>query len=234
MDNAAPANNKRIWMIGFSAAFLVLIIALTVIFWPQISRLTVPEFWLYWIDDIRNLGFWGIFIMLLIQMVQIVIAIIPGEPVEIMAGALYGPWGGLAICLVGIALASSLVFFVVRKFGEPLISRLFKRKKLEEFRFFKTAERIQLVTFLLFLIPGTPKDMLTYVAGATRIKPSTFLIIATFARIPSVISSTLMGAQMESNNWKVVTIIFVITAMIGVLGILFNQKIMDKIKKLRH
>ena len=67
------------------------------------------------------------------------------------------------------SLASSTIFFSVRRFGYKLIRRLFGEDKLKEFDFLSNTEKVEAVTFVLFLIPGTPKDMLTYLAGVSRI-----------------------------------------------------------------
>ena len=105
------------------------------------------------------------------------------------------------------------------------------KEKLDEFKFFNSAEKAEVVTFILFLIPGTPKDMLTYLAGISRIKPASFLFLSTFARIPSVVTSTLMGSTMSSGNWEMTVLIFLLTAAIGLVGILYKDRILHHLRR---
>ena len=211
--------------------FVLLIGALSLALWPYFSKLSDPVYQEPLRAWINKLGFAGWLAVLGVQMLQIIIAFVPGEPVEILAGVLYGSFGGLLTCLLGIVLSSSLVFFTARKFGHSLVSKIFGRDKLEEFSFINNTEKVEITTFVLFLIPGTPKDMLTYIAGITKIKPSQFLLISTFARIPSVITSTLMGDTLSRGNWALTIVIFLITAAIGLVGILYKSKIIGRLKK---
>ena len=180
------------------------------------------------------MGVGGWLVVFGIQALQIVIAFIPGEPIEIIAGILYGTWGGLLLCLSGCVVASTLVFSISKKCGTSLLYKMFGKNKVDNFAFLKNKKRVETVSFILFLIPGTPKDMLTYVAGVSNLKLSRFLLISTFARIPSVVSSTLIGSSMRQGDWGITITIFIITAIIGILGIRFNDKIMEFYRNRRH
>ena len=163
---------------------------LTVCAIPVAQWLSTPENRsLVW-QKIDALGPWGAVIFLVIQILQVVIAFIPGEPVELAAGLLYGTWGGLLICLTGILLGSSMIFAVVRRFGRPLVQRLVDEESIQKYAFLTDARKLDTLIFLMFLIPGTPKDTLNYLCPLTSISPVRFLVLSTFARIPSVISST--------------------------------------------
>ncbi|MDL2318343.1 VTT domain-containing protein [Eubacteriales bacterium OttesenSCG-928-A19] len=157
-------------------------------------------------------------------MLQIIIAFIPGEPVEILAGVLFGTWGGLLLCMIGSIIASTTVFAVTRRYGLPLVYRLFGREKVENFVFFRDSQKVETAAFLLFLLPGTPKDMLTYIAGVSRIKMSRFLMITTFARIPSIITGTIAGDALL-DNWKLSLCVFILTGVFGVIGLRYRNRI---------
>ena len=109
--------------------------------------------------------------------------------------------------------------------------RIFGQKKVDEFKFLNNTKKVETVTFILFLIPGTPKDMLTYLAGISKIKPSRFLLLSTFARIPSIITSTLMGATMSRGNWITAALVFLLTLAIGLVGLFYKQKIMEHLHR---
>ncbi|MCR2027068.1 TVP38/TMEM64 family protein [Anaerotruncus colihominis] len=232
MKQLSPDERKQyVLLCGVVVLFIALTGVITALCMPFFSKLSDPAFQAQFQEWINSLGFGGWLVVLGIQIFQIVVAFIPGEPVELIAGVLYGAWGGLATCLLGVVLASSAIFFTTRRFGQRLVVRIFGQKKVDEFKFLNNAQKVETVTFILFLIPGTPKDMLTYLAGISKIKPSRFLLLSTFARIPSIITSTLMGATMSRGNWITAALVFLFTLAIGLVGLLYKQKIMDHLHR---
>jgi uncharacterized membrane protein YdjX (TVP38/TMEM64 family) len=223
MNRKIDATTKKLlWTIIVYCALLALV---SLALWPFIKQLTEPAYRIRFQQWVASLGALGWLVLFGIQILQIVVAFIPGGPVEIIAGALYGTLGGLAICLVGCLVASALVFVLTRRFGTPLIYRLFSKEKVDGFTFLKDSKRIESVTFILFLIPGTPKDMLTYVAGISTIHMSSFLIISMLARIPAMVLSLMVGSTVSDGNWQVAIVLFVLTAVIGLVGIKYKDRI---------
>ncbi len=159
-------------------------------------------------DTINNTGFWKYPLMVGIVALQVIIALIPGEPIEIIAGYVFGGWMGMVLCLIGLALGSLVIIAAVKKHGMKLVSLFVKREQLDNLRFFKDSRKRDVTTFLLFLIPGTPKDVLTYLVGLAPINIWKYLLITTIARIPSVITSTMGGTMLASNNFKLALMIF--------------------------
>ncbi len=223
-------DRSKFW-VAVTILFFILLVAVTAASMPFFSRLSDPATQQKLQLLVESMGFSGFFLVLGIQIIQVIIAFIPGEPVELLAGVLYGAWGGLFLCLLGIVIASSAIFFTVRRFGYPLVLRLFGKEKIRDFKFLSNAEKVEIVTFILFLIPGTPKDMLTYLAGISGIKPSRFLLLSAFARIPSIVTSTTMGATMSHGDWKMTLFIFLLTAGTGLLGILYKDKIISHLHR---
>lgn len=174
---------------------------------------------------ISEMGPLGFILMLLLQTVQIIVAIIPGEPVEILLGMMYGTFGGLFTSLLGIAIGQALVFLLVRRYGISFASRFVDVEKFEKLKFINSKSKRDSLIFLLFFIPGTPKDILTYFAPFTGINYLNFIILSTFARIPSVISSTWAGASLSEGAFLKTLIIFAFTGVIGLVGIIVNDKI---------
>lgn len=211
-------------MIALAVMFLFLVVLATLVVTPWLDRLMEPDMQAKvkkWVD---SLGVIGWIAMLGIQILQIIIAFIPGEPVEILSGVFYGTWGGLILCMIGSVIASAAVFALTRKFGLPLIYRLFSKEKVESYEFLRSSQKIETAAFILFLLPGTPKDMLTYIAGISKIKMSRFLLITTFARIPSIITGTIAGDTLLS-NWKLALAIFLLTGAVGLIGIHYRGRI---------
>lgn len=137
----------------------------------------------------------GVLILTLACVVQVIVAFIPGELLEQTAGYLFGPWYGALICFIGNMIGSVLVLLIVHKFGKKLVYMLVPKEKIDEIGFLKDTKRRNFLTFLLFLIPGTPKDLLTYAIGITDMSLLTYFLLTSFARIPSIIMSTVSG------NW---------------------------------
>jgi uncharacterized membrane protein YdjX (TVP38/TMEM64 family) len=204
--------------------FVLLLAALTLIFWPYVKELGTDkgraEF-KAWVD---GLGFGGWLVSLGIQLLQIFIAFIPGEPVELMLGYVWGPWLGTLTCLIGIFIGTLTIFLLVRKLGMRFVKRVVGTDDLAKYKFLSDPGRVEITVFILFFIPGTPKDALTYIAPIAPISPIKYLLIATFARIPSIITSTIMGGSLAEGEYIVAIIVFAVTALISLGGIIFGNK----------
>ena len=181
------------WLAGLSfAAFLLLsLLAAWVIGRPMIRLARTPELFRAWVD---THGLWGRLLFVGMVVLQVVIAIIPGEPLEIGAGYAFGFWEGTLLCVLGITIGSVLVFALVRRFGVRLVEVFFPKNKIRSLRFLRDNRRRDLLIFLVMFIPGTPKDLLSYFVGLTEIRFSRWVWIAMLARIPSIVTSTAGGA----------------------------------------
>ena len=208
------------WLLLAAALFFLLLCAACL---PLIRWMLRPEFGSWLQGKVERLGMWGVLALLGVQVLQIIVAIIPGEPVELAAGAMYGAWGGLALCLLGCLLGSALVFQVVRKKGRAAFERTSLGQKLGEYRFLRDETRLEGIVFLLYLIPGTPKDILVYVCGLSPLPLGRFLLLSTLARIPSVVTSTWAGASFAGNDLGLTAAIFLCTGLLGLGGIWFQR-----------
>lgn len=174
-------------------------------------------------EFIDSYGWKGRFIALGIQLLQVVISLIPGELVEIGLGYTYGAVEGTLLCLAGVALGSSLIFLLVKRLGIRLVELFVDRDKIDQLRFINSEKKLKRTIFLLFFIPGTPKDLFTYFVGLTRIRLHEFLIISLIARIPTVVSSTIGGNMIQEQDYVKAILLFVITGAVSLAGIwLYN------------
>jgi len=220
--------NHRRRLVIFLICFLLFTGLLALIFWPLIKDLQNPEYREWFSAWVAGLGFKGVLVLFGLQMLQIIVAVIPGGPMQLIAGAAYGTWGGLLILMAGCAAATAVVFFLVRKFGQPLIIRFFGSDVINSWGFLRDEKKTALVAFILFLIPGTPKDTLTYLAPLSRLSLVQFTLISVFARFPAMLSSTMMGDAVMQGNWVMFLAVFVLTAVIGILGIQFRDSIVKR------
>lgn len=177
-------------------------------------------------------GIGGLLTLFGLQFAQIFLIILPGEPIEILAGMCYGGLGGLIFVTASAFIISSVIFFMVRKLGKKFVYDFCdeeKVKKIEESKIFKNPKKIEWIMIILFLIPGTPKDLLVYIAALLPIKPLRFILISTFARFPSVVSSTFAGDNLLEGNWQNSIIIYAVTFLLVGTSIFIVNKL-DKSK----
>ena len=176
---------------------------------------------------VEGYGWKGRFVALGIQVLQVIVSLIPGEVVEVGIGYTFGAVEGTLLCMAGVAIASSLVFLLVKRLGIRLVELFISREKINELRFINSEKKLKRLIFSLFFIPGTPKDLLTYFVGLTRIKLHEFLIISLIARIPSLVSSTIGGNLIQQESYWGAVILFVITGAVSLLGMLAYNRIVN-------
>jgi uncharacterized membrane protein YdjX (TVP38/TMEM64 family) len=181
---------------------------------------------------VREAGVFGVLICLGVQFIQVVVAFIPGEVVQIVIGYVYGTfWGGI-LTLAGALISSVFVFYLVRKLGAPFVQAMVGNKDSGRMRFIHNNKNLNSLVFILYLIPGLPKDLFTYVFPLTDMRPSSFFVLSTIARAPAIFASTYVAASFKSGDYLGMIIVAVIFGGIGILGIVFNQKIMAFVDRL--
>ena len=230
MDNEKNSGylRRRRLLSGISMAVAVILALLaTLLIWKWLSSFSQDSFREY----IQSFGALSWLVMLVLQFLQVFIALIPGELLESAAGYAFGPWVGTVLCYVGVALASSLVFVLVRRWGVRMVEVFISREKIGQLRFLNTERKRNGLIFLLFFLPGTPKDLLTYFVGLTDIELHTFLIISMAARLPSVISSTFGGHLLGEGNYFGAILLYGITGAVSLLGLLLYHRIVNRRQK---
>ena len=193
---------------------------------PMIKFVSEPEKFRNWVD---SHGIWGALSFIGMTAFQVVIALVPGEPLEIGAGYAFGAIEGTILCTLGITLGSLLVFNFVKKFGIKFVEIFFPLEKINNLKILRDKKRRDVLIFLIFFLPGTPKDLLTYFAPLTDIKFGHFILLASVARLPSVITSTVGGDALGGKNYLSAVIVFSVTLIISAVGwwiynIIINHK----------
>ena len=202
------------------------VVVMVAIFWfvgrPMLQFVSQPDQFREWVD---SHGLWGRVAFVGMMMFQVFVAIIPGEPLEIGAGYAFGVLEGTLLCVLATSLSGTLIFLIVKKFGMKFVSLFVSEEKIHSLKFLQNTRRLDLIAFLLFFIPGTPKDVLTYIAGLTPMRLSTWIFITTVARLPSVITSTVGGNALGTQEYLFAVIVFAATAVISGVGVLVYRKI---------
>ena len=217
-------DRQKKWIAG-TGVFLFLVLSALVCWFagrPLIRFVREPERFQAWVDaqGVRApLLFVGMVVL------QIVVAIIPGEPLEIAAGYAFGALEGTLLCLIGALVGRVAVFLLVRRFGVRAVEVFFPLEKVQSLRFLQNEKKLTFWVFFLFFLPGTPKDVLCYIVGLTKLPLRSWIIISTIAPIPSIIPSTIGGSALGMGRYTFAAAVFGATLAISAAGLLVYRRV---------
>ncbi len=221
---------KIIGVASLCLLLLTLVLLCALIGSPMVRFASDPDKFRQWVD---SHGVWGMLAYMGMVALQVLAALIPGEPLEIAGGYAFGAVEGTLLCLLAASLGSAAVIFLVRRYGMRLVEVFFSREKIRSLRFLRSSPRRTFLFMLIFMLPGTPKDLLCYFAGLTDIKLPILLIICSLGRLPSIITSTAGGDALGEESYLFAVIIFAATLLVSVLGLLAYQLICKRHEKKR-
>ena len=184
-------------------------------------------------EFIGGFGVWGALILILFQVGQIAIAFLPGEPIELASGMMYGGILGALLCLIGVLIGTYLVFFVVQKLGSGVIAAFHdesKVKKINKLSVFRYSRNAELMTFILFLIPGLPKDFFTFIAPLTPISIHRFVLISTLGRAPGMLITTYAGVSLLEGNYLLAVALYGVLGLCALIGVIFYRRMVKEEK----
>lgn len=176
----------------------------------------------------------GALAVILISAVQVIVALVPGEFVEIAAGYCFGSWMGALLCTAGIVLGSCTTILLVRHFGSRFVYAFYPKEKIDALPILRDPPKRNILTFILFVIPGTPKDLFTYAIGLTDMSIPLYIALTTAARFPSVILSTLSGDAVGTRDYTLAVVFVIITAAVSGAGVLVYRSILSRRKDRRE
>lgn len=209
-----------------------LVIALTIKYLPYILEITMS------LDKFRNYiistGKFGTFLFIFFQILQTVIAPIPGEVIQIAGGYIYGVTLGLIYTTLGMMLGAIIAFYFTRLIGGSFIDRLIKKKNSQWILSIMDSKKFSVTLFIFFIIPGLPKDFLIYVAGLTPIKPLKFFGILFVSRFPWLLVSVGIGSNIHYGNYMSTIIISIIAFILFILGIIYKDKLINRFTQVKQ
>ncbi len=227
-----PSGSALAFRIGLAAVVLGLLIYASIKLGPAATRLLSRP------DDfrafIKSYGAASALVYMLVQTLQVVVAVIPGEIAQVAGGYAFGTALGTLFSLVGIAVGTLGAFFLARLVGFGVVRALVPAKSLEKFEFLMNNPRFEVAMFVLFLVPGIPKDTLVYIAGLTPVTPWKFLLISLVARFPGIWGSAYIGAHLQQKEYLPVWIMSGLALVLFVVGLLTREKIIAALHRLRH
>ena len=170
----------------------------------------------------------GALALVLLSAVQVIVALVPSEVVGIAAGYVFGSWMGALLCLIGIVLGSCTTILLVRTWGTKFVYAFYPKEKIDSLPIINNPTKRNFLTFILFLIPGTPKDLFTYAIGLTNMSIPLYIALTTAARFPSVILSTVSGSAAGDRNYIKAIVFVIVTAVISGIGLLIYKRFSKK------
>lgn len=151
-------------------------------------------------------------ILIALQILQVFVCIIPGQPIQFAASYMFGIVGGYLISVTGAAIGATITFYVSRLLGKDAVCTLFDEEKIENYRRKLNSGKGLMAVFLIYLIPGIPKDLTAYAAGISDIRFMPFLVLSTIGRTPGMLGSILIGYFFNRGNYYAIAVLAVITA----------------------
>jgi len=170
---------------------------------------------------------------ILLQIIQVVVAPIPGGAIEFLGGYLFGASAGMLYSMIGLILGSWLAFSLARIFEKIAVEKFVSVETRKKFDYLVEHEGV-ILSFILFLLPGFPKDALCYILGLTPMHLGIFLIISTLGRIPGTLMATLQGAKAFEHQYKVFLLLLGISAFVILAFYIYHEEIHNLVKKLKR
>lgn len=221
-DDYIPDEESRRKGLLIMGLALVVIIAILVVVGVQLMKVASDAEALE--AYLAGWGRWGVLIYMLLVILQIIAAVVPGGPFEIAGGYLYGPFRGAVICDIAMTIGSVVVFLLSRRIGMKFVRMFFSKEQIDSVGWLKMSEKKSLVLFLIFLIPGMPKDIISYVAGLTDLPLGSWIFITAVGRFPAIYFSTLSGAALENRNYVMFVVVLAALCIFTAIGALVYKK----------
>lgn len=226
-DSEAPVRRKKLSfgtklkfiLFGLCGAALIIYLIWDIVFrGPLMSLLSNRD---QLVESVRSFGVFAPLLYILLQTIQTVAAPIPGQIVGSVGGFIFGPWG-ILWTVIGSLIGCLIVFKIARRFGRPLLEKIFKKSAIEKFDFIIDAKGASLILFAIFLLPGFPDDIVCYIAGLTKLPIPRLMLLVGLGRLPTIILTNYLGAGLGGDHLWLVALASVIS--VAILGLVIWKR----------
>lgn len=167
---------------------------------------------------------YAVVIFISLQALQVLAAPLPGEVTGFVGGILFGPYWGVLFSTIGLTIGSWAAFMVARWLGRPVVERLVDREIMRRYDYVMRHKGLFLA-FLLFLIPGFPKDFLCYMLGLGHMSQRSFLLVSIPGRLLGTTLLTLGGSFFRDARWGPFFIVVGVSLLIVLLAMVYRDRI---------
>lgn len=179
-------------------------------------------------EHLSGFGIRGQITVSILAMLQVVIAVLPAEPVQVVAGLTFGFWIGTLACLVGVAVGNTVIYALYKVYGDKL--RSYFNKNLDiDFDSASTTYKVSLVIFILYFLPAIPYGMICFLAATLGMKYHKFIIVTTLGALPSVCIGVGLGHIALASSWIVSVGVFAVLLVILTFVMIKKDYFMAKI-----
>jgi uncharacterized membrane protein YdjX (TVP38/TMEM64 family) len=228
---------RRIWKWLFGYGFFLLAICLLLYYYRDVYH-SFREGLLFFSNKkrlsnfISSFGFYAPLVFISLQILQVVVAPIPGELTGFLGGYLFGIGPGLVYSTIGLTLGSLFAFLLSRRLGMPFVGRFVGQETMKKFDHLMERQGA-FFSFLFFLIPSLPKDSFCYLLGLSPMHIFTFFAISTVGRIPGTLLLTMQGQAVRSENYREFFLVLGLVLISIVLAVIYRDRVEGwlKIKK---
>lgn len=227
MSENNPENQSRIVAI-LKLSFLALIIVgvPAFLYFKYGSEIFSKEFANTIIAYLRTHRSHAFVMLILLQALQVIVCILPGQPIQIAGSYMFGIGGALAASLIGAVIGVIISFLIARLLGRNAMHVLFGEERIEFYSDKLNSAKGILIVFLIYLIPGIPKDLASYAAGISEMRFLPFLVASTVGRTPAMMGSILFGYFFKRRDYTAIVILCVVSCLIAVICIIKRKQIM--------
>jgi uncharacterized membrane protein YdjX (TVP38/TMEM64 family) len=181
---------------------------------------------------LQSLGPLAVLGFVLLQAAQVVLAPVPGEVTGLLGGYLYGKMGGIFLSTAGLTLGSYVAFALSRSYGRPLVEKFVSKSTMERFDYL-LHHKGAFIVFLLFLIPGFPKDTLCYFLGLGHLTAVEFLVIGGTGRLLGTVMLTLGGDFIRHHQYGRFSVLVGVALVVLFLAMAYRDKL-ERLFRLWH
>lgn len=175
---------------------------------------------------------YSILVYILLQIVQIIISVLPGQAFQIAAGYLFGPFASVIYAMTGAIIGTAISFMLAKLLGRDMVHVIFSQDQVSYYVEKLNSKKAYVIVFLIYLIPGIPKDMVSYIAGISEMKFKPFIVLSALGRLPGMLGSILIGTLLYHEIYVGVGIVAVIAVLSFLMCVICRKKIFSAIDRL--
>ena len=195
------------------------------------DTLLSTDFWSQLPDRLARHSLISFLVLIVLQAIQIIICILPGQPIQLASSYMYGVIGGYCISIIGAIIGCLITYRLAHFLGVDAMHIIFWEEKVQNYMKKLNSGKALTIVFLIYLVPGIPKDLMSYIAGISNIGLKPFLLVSTLGRSPGILGSLLIGYFWARKNYIGIGIVAVIMLLLFGWCVRNRERIVEKIEE---